>query len=136
MGTLMASDLALLLRTLEPHWNAGVYVYASLPAGVAPGALPVLGSFREREGWTVIMEESAAAAAGLDVLFRAAWLTLTVQSDLAAVGLTAAFAQALGEHGISCNVVAAAHHDHLFVPADQGAAALACLRELQRASAH
>ena len=33
-----------------------------------------------------------------------------------AVGLTAAFSHALGEAGISCNVTAGYHHDHLLVP--------------------
>jgi hypothetical protein len=64
-------------------------------------------------------------------MFRAAWITLTVHSDLHAVGLTAAVADALAGKRISCNVVAAAHHDHLFVPVDEGAAALAALRDLQ-----
>jgi hypothetical protein len=59
---------------------------------------------------------------------------LNVQSDLAAVGLTAAFASALGEAGISCNVVAGLNHDHLFVPAHQAQSALKVLRLLQQKS--
>ncbi|XXE67240.1 ACT domain-containing protein [Pseudomonas sp. R1-6] len=39
-------------------------------------------------------------------------VTLTVHSALDAVGLTAAFATALGNAGISCNVIAAYYHDH------------------------
>jgi hypothetical protein len=45
--------------------------------------------------------------------------------------LTAAVSRVLAEAGISCNVVAAVHHDHLFVPAEQGAAALALLEGMQ-----
>ena len=37
---------------------------------------------------------------------------------------------ALAEIGIAANVVAGLHHDHLFVPADRSAAALAALRSL------
>jgi hypothetical protein len=61
-------------------------------------------------------------------------ITLQVYSDLEGVGLTAAVATALAEAGIPCNVVAALHHDHLFVPETQGAAALRCLAALARAA--
>jgi len=119
-----------LLATLEPRLNAGVYVYASVPDAALAG-LDVLATFREDEGWTVILAEDEARRAGVPMLFRAAWITLPVHSDLAAVGLTAAVAAALGAVGISCNVVAAAHHDHLFVPVEAGVAAVTALRALQ-----
>jgi len=54
-----------------------------------------------------------------------------VASDLNDVGLTAAVAAALADAGIACNVVAAVHHDHLFVPVEAADAALATLRALQ-----
>ncbi len=54
----------------------------------------------------------------MPILFRSAWITLTVHSDLQAVGLTAAFAAALAQADIPCNVVAGAYHDHLFVPVE------------------
>jgi hypothetical protein len=38
-----------------------------------------------------------------------------VHSSLEAVGLTAAFATALSREGISCNVLAGHHHDHILV---------------------
>ena len=54
-------------------------------------------------------------------------------SDLQAVGLTAAFASALGDAGISCNVVAGLHHDHIFVPVAQATQAVDVLLALQSA---
>ena len=51
-------------------------------------------------------------------------------SSLEAVGLTAAVAGALAAEGISANVVAAFHHDHVFVPAGRAAEAMACLARL------
>jgi len=60
-------------------------------------------------------------------------ISLTVHSDLAAVGLTAAFAGALGREGISCNVIAGYHHDHLFVQWDRRFDAVAALGALARA---
>lgn len=125
------NDLAELLRTMRPALNAGPYVFCTVPEGFEIATLAPLGFFREAEGLTVIVEESVALAQGLQPLFRSAWITLTVNSDLAAVGLTAAVSRALADAGISCNVVAAAHHDHLFVPVDRGADAIAALRVLQ-----
>jgi hypothetical protein len=69
-------------------------------------------------------------------LFRAAWISLTVHSDLQAVGLTAAFSTALGQAGISCNVVAGAFHDHIFVPVAQTQQTMAVLRALQQDAQH
>ena len=49
-----------------------------------------------------------------------------------ALGLTAAFATALTKAGISANVVAAFHHDHIFVPERDAERALETLRALSR----
>ncbi|VXC72825.1 Acetyltransferase [Burkholderia sp. 8Y] len=126
------SDLRTLLASMQPELQPGVYVFASLPGDAAPGGAGIVATFREREGWTVVMEEGAAQAAGVTPLFRAAWITLTVHSDLNAVGLTAAFARALGEAGISCNVIAAAYHDHIFVPVQAAGPAMDALLKLQQ----
>jgi len=124
-------DLAALLRSMRPVLNRGVYAFVSLSAGNVPDAIEPIATFRESEGLTLIVEEQQASDARLRVLFRAAWITLTVHSDLQAVGLTAAVANALAEAGISCNVVAAAYHDHLFVPVESAGQAIAVLRTLQ-----
>ena len=58
-------------------------------------------------------------------------ITLQVHSALDGVGLTAAVAGALAAQGIACNMVAAYHHDHAFVPEAQAEAALAVLLALQ-----
>jgi hypothetical protein len=85
----------------------------------------------EAEGLTVVAPLAALQAAGVasDPWAR---ISLTVASDLAAVGLTAAFAGALGAEGISCNVIAGYHHDHLFVQWDRRADAMAALEALSR----
>ena len=133
--TAPGSDLAGLLRAMEPELHDGVYVYAAVPTGQELGALAPIVVVREREGVTVVVAEHDAARAHLTVVFRAAWITLTVCSDLQAVGLTAAFATALGDAGIACNVVAGAYHDHLFVPIERAADALSALRRLQETAA-
>jgi hypothetical protein len=125
------TDLHELLSAMQPMLNGGVYVYCVIPHEADATGMNAIATFRETEGTTVILEEPVAAAHRLTPLFRAAWITLTVNSDLHAVGLTAAVAAALADAGISCNVVAAAHHDHLFVPADRADAAMQVLRRLQ-----
>lgn len=130
------SDLNTLLSTMEPRLNPGVYIFCVAPAGIDLRTLTVLASFLEPEGLTLVMKEEDALSAGLPVLFRAAWITLTVHSDLQAVGLTGAFATALAEAGISCNVLAAAYHDHIFVPVDSADKALETLYKLQKSAAN
>jgi hypothetical protein len=59
-------------------------------------------------------------------------ITLGVQSSLAAIGLTARVAEALTARGISANMIAAFHHDHVFVPWERREEALATLETLSR----
>lgn len=53
-----------------------------------------------------------------------------MHSALAAVGLTAVVSAALAQAGISCNVIAGYHHDHLLVPLDSVEEALTILRDV------
>jgi hypothetical protein len=129
------SDLATLLRTLEPHLNSGVYVYTQTPLERDIAGIDTVATMREREGITLILREDEAQRHGLPVLFCAAWITLTVHSDLQAVGLTAAFSRALSDAGIGCNVIAGTIHDHIFVPAEQASDAMAVLLALQQRAA-
>jgi len=125
----------MLLSTMEPVLHKGVYVYSVVPSNTDWSSVSAIAMFREAEGTTVITSEAEALDANLPVLFRAAWITLKVHSDLQAVGLTAAFSRALSEAGISCNVVAAAYHDHIFVPIERAAEAIEKLNALQQAAA-
>lgn len=131
----MPRDLQALLRTLQPQRQAGVYAFALAPPGFDAAALPAIATVRETEGLTLVLEDSHARAAGLQVRARMAWMTLQVESGLDDVGLTAAVAGALAGAGIACNVIAAVHHDHLFVPIESADAALAVLQALQRDAA-
>lgn len=121
-----------MLRELHPRLNEGVYDFASPGTSDELGALGPLATFREAEGVSMVVKEATAQQAGLRVLFRAAWITLTVRSELSGIGLTAAVATALARAGIPCNVIAAAFHDHLFVPIESANQAPETLRALQR----
>lgn len=124
------TSLNVLLRSMSPQLNPGEYVFASVPEGSDLQRVQVLGSFREREGLTVIIERQEAESLGLASGYVMAWITLNVHSSLEAVGLTAAFATALGKAGISCNVIAGFYHDHLFVGKDDAQKAMTVLGEL------
>lgn len=124
------TDLETLLREMRPDLRPGDYVYCNVPAEDAGWlSLKPLGFFREDEGLTLIMDKADADRVGLAYGPVMRCITLTVHSALEAVGLTAAVAVALTRHGISANVVAAYHHDHIFVPADDAERALAALAE-------
>lgn len=132
----MISDLPTLLRSLAPLRQPGRYVYTTLPDAADVDGSLLVATVREPEGLSAIMAADDALRLGLTGTFPCSWITLTVHSDLAAVGLTAAVATALSEAGISCNMVAGLRHDHLFVPEADAERAMAVLRGLQgRASA-
>ena len=131
----MTRDLQQLLANLEPSLNPGTYAFVVAPSEMQIPLDQIIASVREPEGQSLVIPKQLALECGLPVTYSAAWITLTVHSDLAAVGLTAVFADALGHAGISCNVIAGVHHDHLFVPADQAQQAMSVLFELQRAAA-
>lgn len=66
----------------------------------------------------------------LSYSYAAAWITLTIHSSLEALGLTSAFSNALAAEGISCNVVAAYYHDHIFVAKGDAERAIMVLERL------
>lgn len=124
------SELDALVAGLGPDLLPAEFVFCrlrsadELPPGVA------LATFAEEEGTIAIVPRSDAERAGLRRSGPFRLITLRVRSSLEAVGLTAVVAGALARRGIPANVVAAFHHDHVFVPADRAAEALAALRAL------
>ena len=124
--------LATLLAGLSPRLAPGEFVFCTL-AGAAYGdaaGLAPLAAFAEEEGLTLVapLERAAAAGHACDQPMRC--ITLGVHSSLEAVGLTAAVAAALAARDISANVIAAYHHDHVFVPAARAQEALELLQAL------
>ena len=126
------SDLPSLLRSMTPVLNPGTFDFALIKPAQCIDPHIILASIKEAEGLSVVVSEGDAIKNQLDILFRCSWITLTVNSDLHAIGLTAVFSAALGNAGISCNVVAGACHDHIFVPVDKANDAIQTLQALQR----
>lgn len=121
-----------LLASLSPVLIDGEFVFLTF-ADARYGdraELDPVAAVSENEGLTLVVPRSKADEHGLEYesVFRR--ITLTVHSSLDAVGLTAAFASKLTEHGISANVVAGYFHDHIFVPCDEAEKAISALAEL------
>jgi hypothetical protein len=127
-------DLQKLLSGMRPELNPGRYVFTTVAGGVPSGVTPVV-TVAEQEGLTLVARLEEADAAGLAYDYVAGWITLRIHSALEAVGLTAAVARELADAGLSCNVVAGFHHDHLFVPHEQAEQAMSVLEGLARRSA-
>lgn len=125
------TDLKTLLESLHPVARDGEYVYALWPHG-RPLEGGIEAAVREAEGLTVVLHRDEADSLGLSYDFVAAWITLQVHSALEAVGLTAAVSAALTHAGISCNVLAGFHHDHLLVPSADAGRAMEVLKLLAR----
>jgi len=130
------TDLAAMLAGLRVLGRPGRYVFVTIGPGDEGADAAKLGGgiealIAEAEGVTAVATVERARAEGWTFDFEAAWLTLEVHSALEAVGLTAAVSAALTAEGIACNVVAGFHHDHLLVPADRAADAIACLEALR-----
>jgi hypothetical protein len=130
---LTTTELAHLLRNLSPQLAKESWVFCSVPE--MPETLPCkpLMSFHESEGVTLVVPKSAAESLHLGGSGPYRQIILTVQSSLEAVGLTAAVSSALAGAGISCNIVAAFHHDHLFVRDIDAERALGVLEILSKA---
>jgi uncharacterized protein len=128
---------------MQPVLNEGQYVFASVSTINALDFNEIILFFKEKEGFTVILEKNyadtlkevsvtASGARQEGVVYTSvfAWITLHVHSALDAVGLTAAFSKALADNNISCNVVAGFYHDHIFVQHELGQQAVDVLTQL------
>lgn len=121
-----------LLDQLRAKLHEKYFVFIALTEaeiGAAQGLEPIA-SFREPEGLSLVIERDRAEAR--DIPFNGVFrmITLQVHSSLHAVGLTAAVSSLLAEQGIPANIVAAYHHDHVFVPEERAREALALLQDL------
>lgn len=108
-------DLQKLLKSMKPEHNSGDYVFCSVEKLEQINLNEIEMFFKEKEAITLILKKEIADKLKLDYSVVMSWVTLSVHSSLEAVGLTAAFSKALSENEISCNVVAAYYHDHIFV---------------------
>jgi hypothetical protein len=124
------TNLSTLLKNMTPMLNEGDYVYCTTATISNISIDDILAFFKEEEAVTLILKKETADKLNLEYSYVAAWITLTIHSSLEATGLTAAFATALAKENISCNVVAAYYHDHIFVAKKDAERAMAALKKL------
>jgi hypothetical protein len=117
-------DLMKVVAALRVRRRPGTYVYVSV---TDPDAIEAAAMIEEAEGTTFVVTRDVAARERLPWSFAAAWLTIEVHTALDAVGVTALLATALADAGISCNVLAGYHHDHLLVPLERADDAIAVI---------
>ena len=127
-------DREAMIAAMEPRLDTQTWRFVLVSPDKAPQLLgAAIGTFREDEGVTAIVLSELADELGIEGPDFAR-ITLMVHSALEGVGLTAAVSGALADAGIACNMVAAFHHDHAFVPAARGEKALGVLQELSSAA--
>ena len=125
-------SLKKLLLSLSPKLIEGEYVFCSFQNGRYGdySILEPIASFSEEEGLTLIVPKQKADNQSLSYDSTFKCISLTVNSSLDAVGLTAAFSSKLTEHGISANVIAGYYHDHIFVQSEHADKAIDAINEL------
>ena len=128
MGGVVRDGLAM-VAGMQPVLLPGEFCFCTVTGPAeAEGALA---TFHEAEGLSVLLPVARAVQLGLGADLPMRQITLQVHSALDGVGLTAAVATALAARGIACNMVAARHHDHVFVPSDRANDAMDVLLDLQ-----
>ena len=122
-------NLDTLIRTMQPQLADGKWVFRTSESGFDVTALQTaIFMFREPEGVTIISPATQADVA----LPTWAMITLSIHSDLEAVGFLAAITTSLATMDIPVNAVSAYYHDHIFVPYERRDDALECLRCMMR----
>ena len=117
-------DLNTLLRTMAPVLSPDVFVYASVDSISSLKEIEPICTFAEAEGLSIIVEREQAERAHLSSILEVRMITLTVHSDLEAVGFIARISAVLAKAHIPCNVVSACFHDYIFVPSELATSAL------------
>ncbi len=120
-----------ILKSIEPILNDGEWIIHSVNDLSKINLNEIAGFFKEKEGFTIIISKEIAQNHGFEYNTTFSWITLNVHSSLEAVGLTAAFSEALAKQNVSCNVVAGYFHDHIFVPSNDTKKAIMVLESLK-----
>ncbi len=132
------SDLEKLLNNMEPALMDGQYYFATVDesqlltlSGYLDGISAI---YREKEGLSIVftadLKNVMARLSDKEIVGPFALISLTVHSDLNAVGLLAKITTTLAKEGISVNAFSGYYHRHLYVPYARKDDAMAALADL------
>lgn len=125
-----SQNLLDILSDLNPVLSSTDYVYIHYPNNSIPDE--AIAFFREVEGLSLIVEKQWADARAIPYQLTLSHICINIQTSLELVGLTASLSTALTEANIPCNMVAAFHHDHIFIPSALKDRALQCILNLTK----
>jgi len=124
-------NLDQLMKSMKPELGESDFILCSVSdKQLVNLKVKPLMTFKEKEGITLILYRKDAEVNSIKYEGVWALITMTVHSDLAAVGFLARLAAALAKEGISVNAVSAFYHDHLFVPKEKSKEAMKVLQKL------
>jgi hypothetical protein len=134
------TDLGKLIKGMSPRLVGARYFMASVDESqmmeLANYLDFILAIFREEEGLSIVLSEDikseVSSLTETPLAGPFALITLSVNSDLMAVGFLAKITAALAGEGISVNAYSAFSHDHLLVPYERKDAAMAALARLSK----
>lgn len=131
MSAMGETDLAKLLKNMQPSLHASPFVFCSVKPGERfEAADRAWATVQEPEGTTYVLPREAAVLAKAATPVSWALITLTVHSSLSAIGFLARICQTLAAEQISVNPISGFFHDHLLVPWDDRFTAMEALRKL------
>ena len=132
-GTQPVTGTRKMIANMTPVLQPGTFVFCTMLHNddAAAAATLARATFAEDEGLSLILPKADADRLGLAYDTPMKQITLMVYSSVSGVGLTAAVTTELARRKIPANVVAASHHDHIFVPKKQADDAMELLRALQ-----
>jgi hypothetical protein len=136
------SELGALLSGMSPKLAGGRYFIATVDEGqlmaLANYVDYLICIFKEEEGLTLVFQEDVLEEmqelTEKDTAGPFALITLTVNSDLMAIGFLAKLAEALAKEKISVNAFSAYYHDHLLVPYERKEDAMRALAALSKSA--
>ena len=126
------TDLDEIIESMNPEIIEDEFIFSTVDSKtfLKLDLSKILLTFQEKEGLTIITTKNYAEENNLD--YEGVWglITLTVNSDLKAIGLLSTVTNALAKEMISVNAVSAYYHDHLFVPIEKLNKSLEILKKL------